>query len=104
MRIRLRLESGLTLSTIGMPKARPPDIDLVIAFRATKGTTISKQTREDARKAELQYKRLVDTLTKAGLKAVGRRGESLGHILVFVLCPPKLVEDLVRRERLGFLL
>ena len=86
-----------------MPKARPPDIDLVIAFRATKGTTISKQTRDDARKAERQYNHLLDTLTQAGIKAVGRRGESLGHILVFVLCPPKLVEDLVRRERFVFL-
>lgn len=85
-----------------MPEARPPDIDLVIAFRATNGTTISKETRKDARKAEQQYKHLLDTLTTAGLKAVGRRGESLGHILVFVLCPPKFVEDLVRRERLAF--
>jgi hypothetical protein len=83
-----------------MPKVRPPDIDLVVAFRATKGTAMSKQTREDARKAERQYRRLLDTLTHAGLKAVGRRGESLGHILVFLLCPTKLVEDLVRRERL----
>ncbi|KAF8159945.1 calcium-activated chloride channel-domain-containing protein [Crassisporium funariophilum] len=83
-----------------MPDTRRPDVDLVITFRATKKTSLSKQqTREDARKAEQQYKRLIETLTYAGLKAVGRRGESLGHLLVFVTCPPKHVEELVRRER-----
>ncbi|KAF8883336.1 calcium-activated chloride channel-domain-containing protein [Gymnopilus junonius] len=84
-----------------MPETRPPDVDIVITFRATKPTSLSKhQTREDARKAAQQYKTLIETLTYAGLKAVGRRGESLGHLLVFVTCPPKLVEELVRRERL----
>ena len=83
-----------------MPDARPPDVDLVIAFRATRKTSLSKQqTREDARKAEQQYKRLLQTLTYAGLKAVGRRGEALGHLLVFVTCPHQLVEVLVKRER-----
>ncbi|KAJ3511071.1 hypothetical protein NLJ89_g4313 [Agrocybe chaxingu] len=83
-----------------MPDARPPDVDLVIAFRATKKTSLSKQqTREDARKAEQQYQRLIKTLTYAGLKAVGRRGESLGHLLIFVTCPPSHVEELVKRER-----
>lgn len=83
-----------------MTGKRPPDVDLIIAFRATKKISLSKQqTREEARKAEQQYKRLIETLTYAGLKAVGRRGESLGHILVFVTCPPKHVEELVKRER-----
>lgn len=83
-----------------MPESRPPDVDLIITFRATRAITTSKQqTREDARKAEQQYNRLIDSLTYAGLKAVGRRGEALGHILVFVTCPIKLVEELVRRER-----
>ena len=83
-----------------MPDARPPDVDLVIAFRTTRKTSLSKQqTREDARKAEQQYKRLLQTLTYAGLKAVGRRGEALGHLLVFVTCPHQLVEVLVKRER-----
>jgi len=83
-----------------MPETRPPDVDLVITFRATKATSLSKQqTREDARKAEQQYKRLIDSLTYAGLKAVGRRGEALGHLLVFVTCPQKHIEELVKRER-----
>jgi len=85
-----------------MTKPRPPDVDLIISFRATKTTSISKQTREDARKADAQYTSLINTLTSKGLKAVGRRGESLGHILVFVLCPHKLVEELVRHERFVF--
>lgn len=83
-----------------MAKPRAPDVDLVIAFRATKKTSLSKQqTREEAKKAEQQYRRLIETLTYAGLKAVGRRGEALGHLLVFVTCPPKHVAELVKRER-----
>ncbi|KAF9564904.1 DUF590-domain-containing protein [Agrocybe pediades] len=77
-----------------------PDVDLVITFRATKnGASSKQQLREDARKAEQQYKRLIETLTYAGLKAVGRRGESLGHLLVFVVCPEEHVKELVKRER-----
>lgn len=76
------------------------DVDIIIAFRATKQTSVSKlQIREDARKAEQQYSRLIDTLTKGGLSAVGRRGESLGHLLVFVSCPAHRVHQLVKRER-----
>lgn len=78
----------------------PPEVDLVIAFRATKKTSLSKiQIRADSRKAEQQYSRLIDTLTFAGLKAVGRRGESLGHLLVFVSCPQNHVTNLIKRER-----
>ncbi|PPR03916.1 hypothetical protein CVT24_008101 [Panaeolus cyanescens] len=77
-----------------------PDVDLVLSFKVSKRPPASKkQTRDDARKAEQQYSRLIKTLSVAGLKAVGRRGESLGHILVFVTCPNPLVEELVKRER-----
>lgn len=77
-----------------------PDVDLVIVFRATSKHTHSKQqTRDEAKKAEQQYVRLMDTLTYAGLKAVGRRGESLGQLLVFVTCPQKHLENLIKRER-----
>lgn len=84
-----------------MPGSRQPDVDLIITFRTCKNSASSKPqtTREDARKAEQQYKRLTETLRYAGLKSVGRRGESLGHLLVFVICPPEHVEELVRRER-----
>ncbi|KAG6855942.1 hypothetical protein H0H87_009135 [Tephrocybe sp. NHM501043] len=78
----------------------PLDVDLVITFRATQPTSLSKQQiREDSRKAEQQYTRLIDTLTYGGLRAVGRRGESLGHLLVFVSCPDSHVENLTKRER-----
>lgn len=78
----------------------PPDVDVVITFRATKQTSLSKQQiREDSRKAEQQYTRLIHTLTQTGLRAVGRRGEGLGHLLIFVSCPKNLVFDLVKRER-----
>ncbi|KAH6916436.1 calcium-activated chloride channel-domain-containing protein [Coprinopsis sp. MPI-PUGE-AT-0042] len=78
-----------------------PDVDLVIDFRVSKTLSVTKQqTREEARKAEKQYTRLIETLTHAGLKAVGRRGELLGHILVFVSCPQALLDNLIKRERL----
>ncbi|KAF5383633.1 hypothetical protein D9615_003802 [Tricholomella constricta] len=77
-----------------------PEVDLVITFRATKKTSLSKQQiRQDSRKAEQQYSRLIDTLTYGGLRAVGRRGESLGHLLVFVSCPKSHVASLTQRER-----
>lgn len=83
-----------------MPGSRQvPDVDLIITFRTSKKVSYKQQTREDTKKAEQQYKRLTQTLSYAGLKSVGRRGESLGHLLVFVICPLKHVEELVRRER-----
>ncbi|KAF8631726.1 hypothetical protein AX15_002231 [Amanita polypyramis BW_CC] len=75
-------------------------VDLVIAFTATGKTTISStQTRKEALRAQQQYARLIETLTYSGLHAVGRRGESLGHLLVFISCPQELLDALVRRER-----
>ena len=53
------------------------DVDLVISFRASKKTTLSNKQKEEAQKAEAQYSRLLETLTYGGLKAVGRRGDSL---------------------------
>jgi len=83
-----------------MPTTHAPDVDLVIAFRASRSGNVSKHhTRQDVRKAEQQYTRLIETLTYAGLKAVGRRGEALGHLLVFVTCPEDRVRNLIRRER-----
>ncbi|KAF8994055.1 calcium-activated chloride channel-domain-containing protein [Cyathus striatus] len=77
-----------------------PHPDLVIAFRAASPHSLSKQqTRDEATKAEAQYTRLIETLTYAGLKAVGRRGEQLGHLLVFVSCSNEGVVSLIRRER-----
>ncbi|THU94550.1 DUF590-domain-containing protein [Dendrothele bispora CBS 962.96] len=73
------------------------DVDIIIEFRAAPRS--KRQTREDARKAQLQYSRLLETLNSKGLKAVGRRGEALGHLFVFVHCPPKLLNKLVKRER-----
>ncbi|KIL56516.1 hypothetical protein M378DRAFT_172635 [Amanita muscaria Koide BX008] len=75
-------------------------VDLVISFTATKKTTLSSsQTRKEAARAKLQYPRLLETLRYSKLKAVGRRGESLGHLLVFISCPKDLLDSLVRRER-----
>ncbi|KAJ6504498.1 calcium-activated chloride channel-domain-containing protein, partial [Mycena vulgaris] len=77
-----------------------PEVDLVIPFRASrKSSVLKKHAVEDARKAEEQYARLIKVLSEAGLRAVGRRGESLGHLLVFVSCPKTLVHTLIQRER-----
>ncbi|EIW81754.1 DUF590-domain-containing protein [Coniophora puteana RWD-64-598 SS2] len=79
----------------------PPQVDVVIVFRSTpKGAALSKnELKENAAKAEKQYSVLVDTLTRAGLKAVGRRGENQGQLLVLVTCPQNLLATLVHRER-----
>jgi anoctamin-10 len=75
-------------------------VDLVIAFRTpTSKSATRQQIREDAKNAERQYSNLIDTITRAGLSAVGRRGETQGHILVFVSCPQSVVERLAKRER-----
>ncbi len=96
----LRFFVSFLLATMADSPGLPPDVDVVIVFRATNKYSFSKQqTREEAKKAEQQYLRLIDTLTYAGLKAVGRRGESLGQLLVLVACPQNHLESLVRRER-----
>ena len=100
----LRRRLVLDRSTPGydptFPVMPPAGVDVVITFRFTKKTSLSKQQiREDSRKAEEQYSRLTQTLTDAGLHAVGRRGEALGHLLIFVSCPRNLLLSLVKRER-----
>ncbi len=78
----------------------PPQVDLVVTFRASQKIVLSKQQiRDDAQKAEQQYARLLETLKYGGLRAVARRGEALGHLLIFVYCPEGLVKNLVKRER-----
>ncbi|KAF8120707.1 calcium-activated chloride channel-domain-containing protein [Boletus edulis] len=79
----------------------PPHVDVVVVFRAaSKRTPLSKeQTRKDAAKTQRQYTVLIDTLTRAGLKAVGRRGENQDQLLVLVACPSDLLVRLVHCER-----
>ncbi|KAJ6471863.1 calcium-activated chloride channel-domain-containing protein [Mycena sanguinolenta] len=77
-----------------------PEVDLVITFRVSRKTSLLKRhALEDARKGEEQYGRLMKALSSAGLRAVARRGESLGHLLVFVSCPREHVHTLIKRER-----
>ncbi|KAH7881842.1 calcium-activated chloride channel-domain-containing protein [Phlebopus sp. FC_14] len=89
----------------------PPQVDVVLVFHAFPkpttttttggtGTSSSKhQLRQNAAKAERQYTALMDTLTRAGLNAVGRRGENQDQLLVLVRCPKEVLERLVRCER-----
>lgn len=76
-----------------------PNVDLVIVFRANAISLSKQQTRDDALEAEQQYNMLLQTLTKAGLRAVGRRGETQGHLLVLISCPQSLLGTLILRER-----
>jgi anoctamin-10 len=77
----------------------PPNVDLVIVFRTNAISLSKQQTRDDALEAEQQYNMLLQTLTKAGLRAVGRRGETQGHLLVLLSCPQRLLATLILRER-----
>ncbi|KIM72103.1 hypothetical protein PILCRDRAFT_16440 [Piloderma croceum F 1598] len=77
----------------------PANVDLVVVFRTSSISLSKQQTRDDALKAEQQYSVLLETLTKAGLRAVGRRGETQGHLLILIWCPHILLETLAHRER-----
>ena len=77
----------------------PPQVDLLLEFRASSSIRNHNQTLDDARKAEQQYTKLLKVLSDARLHAVGRRGESLGHILVFIRCPDSLIQELLKQER-----
>jgi len=72
-----------------------PQVHLVIVFRAA-------SEKSSKSKAEHQYLRLIETLTNAGLKAVGKRAKSAGQILVFVTWAQEHFEHLMRRERYVF--
>lgn len=71
----------------------PPAADLVIVFRG------SARTKQGAIDAEAQCTHLMETLTKGGLTAVGRRGTRDGQVLIFVKAPDTLLAQLVQSER-----
>lgn len=78
-------------------------IDLVVVFKAASPSPsphFSKQkARQDAQDAEDQYTRLLTTLRKAGLYAVGRRGEHQGQLILLVSCSGHRLRQLLQRER-----
>ncbi|KZT07509.1 DUF590-domain-containing protein [Laetiporus sulphureus 93-53] len=77
-----------------------PQVDLVLIFRSSPGKVLSRpQARENARQATSQYTKLLDVLQKGGLRAVGKRGENDGQLLVFVSCPRSTLTRLAQRER-----
>jgi hypothetical protein len=81
----------------------PCHIDLVLVFRALSPLPahhFSKQrAKKDAQDAEDQYTRLLSTLHKAGLHAVGRRGEHQGQLILLVSCSAHQLRRLLQRER-----
>ncbi|KAL4252126.1 DUF590-domain-containing protein [Abortiporus biennis] len=78
-----------------------PSVDLIIVFRsAVAGRVLTKtQARQNTREAERQYTKLLEVLKGGGLKAVGKRGEREGQLLVLISCPSVLLKALARRER-----
>lgn len=78
----------------------PPKVDLVLVFRSSSGKIEPKAlARQNTRQASEQYAKLLQTLKRGGLQAVGKRGERDGQLLVMVSCPPALLKRLAQRER-----
>lgn len=77
-----------------------PKVDLVVVFRSSSGKVVPKAlARQNAAQASEQYAKLLQTLKRGGLQAVGKRGERDGQLLVLVASPPALVKRLAQRER-----
>ncbi|KAG8991194.1 hypothetical protein FRB94_012697 [Tulasnella sp. JGI-2019a] len=71
----------------------PPAVDLVIVFNA------SAKSKPEALEAEKEYSQLLSTLKNGGLKAVGRRGNKDGQVLIFVSASDELLAEVVQRDR-----
>lgn len=83
-----------------LKEGMPPNVDLVLVFRSSSGKIEPKVlARQNARQASEQYPRLLQSLKRGGLLAVGKRGEKDGQLLVLVSCPSTLVKRLAQRER-----
>lgn len=79
-----------------------PKVDLVLVFRSSTGNSQVQPkalARQNARQASQQYAKLLEALKRGGLKAVGKRGEKDGQLLVLVSCPFLLLKRLAQRER-----
>ena len=77
----------------------PPRVDFVILFSAGVSSINKAQVKENIQEAEGQYKRLLDLLKTAGLRAVGKRGEKLGDLMILVSCPRQKLDVLATAER-----
>ena len=97
----LHLDYTVTLRHSSKPHRMPPHVDVVVVFRAASNRPQlpKEQIRKNVAKTERQYTALINTLTRAGLRAVGRRGENQDQLLILVTCPPDLFVRLVHCER-----
>jgi hypothetical protein len=93
---------------IGTLLFMPRHIDLVLVFKAASPSAersspvphfLKQKARQDAQDAEDQYTRLLTTLRKAGLYAVGRQGEHQGQLILLVSCSSHQLRQLLQRER-----
>jgi hypothetical protein len=74
-------------------------VDIAIVFRAATTSLLKSAIREDAKQAEQQYTKLVETLKAGGLYATGRRGSTRDQLIVLVYCPEEKLVQLVQKER-----
>lgn len=74
-------------------------VDLVILFNAYKHTQSKQEAAENALDAEKQYSNLLGKLNTNGFNATGRKGDSLGKLLVLVSAQDSLIQTLITRER-----
>lgn len=77
----------------------PPHVDLVILFSAGVSSINKAQVKENVQEAEEQYTRLLNLLRTSGLRAVGKRGEKLGDLMILIKCPQEKLDALARLER-----
>jgi anoctamin-10 len=74
-------------------------VDLVLTFEGTSRPVTKQQACEDVQSAMEEYTRLINTLTNAGLKATGRRGEKQGQLMVLIWTPPRKLAQLFETQR-----
>lgn len=71
----------------------PPAADLVIVYRS------SSRSKQEALDAENDYTSLLAKLRSGGFKAVGRRGNKDGQLVILLSAPDELLAQVVQAER-----
>jgi anoctamin-10 len=77
----------------------PAPVDLVLTFKGTSHPLSKHKASKDIQSAVEEYTRLINTLTNAGLKATGRRGEGYDQLMVLIWAPPRKIAQLFAKQR-----
>jgi len=81
----------------------PPRVDLVILLSAGVPYVNKAEFKETIQEAEEQYTRLLNLLRTSRLRAVGKRGEKPGDLMILVGCSLERLDQLARAERFVFM-